>query len=69
MHPDVDFKDRHTKIKDNQEVVIGFELSPITQLVSEEWRLALENVCIERLFEQQGHCSVEPGKGEGHVSR
>jgi hypothetical protein len=61
-HPDVNFDGERTRIEENQEVVIGYELSPITLLVSKEWTSGLRNTCIEHLYDKQHHCLHVPGK-------
>jgi hypothetical protein len=57
-------------IPNDQEVVIGLDLLPITDLVPWEWKLPLHRVCIERLNKEQMKKPATPGKGEGiHIRK
>jgi hypothetical protein len=51
-----------TTITKDQEVVIGLELSPITELVPFMWRGPLQSACIRRLIAQKMKKPVTPGK-------
>jgi hypothetical protein len=62
-HLDIDFKGEWTRIEETQELVIGYELSPITLLVPENRRCDFESVCMEQLRDKRGYSPNISGKG------
>jgi hypothetical protein len=65
MDPRVEFNDDGTlptNFPMDQDVVIGLQVCPITELVPYEWRAPLQRVCIKRLNEEHMKKPATPGK-------